>query len=73
MTNREWVNGLSNEQYVKFIKTIRQDHCTVCAYSTYYNDEDDCDCGYCPDGYLEWLESEHDPDIWEEGKYRYNV
>lgn len=73
MTNREWINGLSNEQYVKFLETIRQDHCTVCAYSTYYNDEDDCDCGYCCDGYLEWLESEHDPDIWEEGKHRYNV
>ena len=71
MTNREWVNGLDNEKYAKFLRTVKEDMCCVCAESSYYNADDDC--GFCNDGIEEWLEMEHNDNGWEERDYRYCV
>ena len=70
MTNREWAQSLSNEQYVKFLRTFKEDMCVCCARNV-NGDADDCDM-YCFDGQVAWLDMEHDDD-WEERDYRYCV
>ena len=67
MTNREWIDNLSNEQLVKLMRTFKDASCEFCAYS------DVAECGYCFDGQAAWLEQEHDDDSFEERDYRYCV
>lgn len=67
MTNREWINGLSNEQLVKLLRTYKDDSCEFCIYSNA------AECGYCLVGQVAWLEQEHDDDSFEECDYHYCV
>ena len=68
MTNREWINSLSNEQLVKLMRTFKDDSCGFCAYSGA------AECGFfCFDRQVEWLEQEHDDDSFDERDYRYCV
>lgn len=67
MTNREWINSLSNEQLVKLMRTFKDDSCEFCAYSGA------AECGYCFDGQVAWLEQEHDDESFDERDYRYCV
>jgi len=67
MTNREWINGLSNEQLVKLMRTFKDDSCEFCTYSGA------AECGYCFDGQVAWLEQEHDGESFEECDYHYCV
>lgn len=68
MTNREWVNSLSNEQLVKLMRTFQLDNCNLCAYEGSAN----CNSAYCYDKQVEWMEQEHDAKRWEERDYRYS-
>jgi hypothetical protein len=67
MTNREWINSLSNEQLVKLMRTFKDDSCEFCAYNSA------AECGYCFDGQTAWLEQEHDDESFDERDYRYCV
>ena len=71
MTNREWINSLTDEQFVKFFRTFREDWCPCCADN--YNEEEGSDCGFCFDGQVKWLGMEHDSEGWEERSYRFCV
>ena len=66
MTEREWINSLSNEQLVKLMRTFKDDSCKFCI------DSDAAECDYCFDGQVAWLEQEHDEKRWEERDYRYS-
>ena len=50
MTNREWLNSLSDEDFWMALKPI---DCMMCAF--------DGDCGgkRCLDGFVAWLREEH--------------
>ena len=76
MTNREWINSLSDAQLVKLLRTFKDDPCSCCAFfHSYYDERDDGDhdCGYCYDGQVEWMDQEHDPDSFEERHFNYCV
>jgi hypothetical protein len=51
MTNREWLNSLSNED---FCTALEQIDCRLCAF---YGD---CKDKQCRDGFVEWLKKEHE-------------
>ena len=68
MTNREWVNSLNNEQYVKFLRTFKENMCDCCSVSSPVL----CDVN-CFYRQVTWLDMEHDDDGWEERDYRYCV
>lgn len=53
MTNREWLNGLSDED---FCTALEQVDCKLCAF---YGD---CRGKQCHDGFIEWLKMEHEDD-----------
>lgn len=65
MTNREWINSLSDEQLVKLMRLFKDDSCCMCV------EQDDEHCGYCFDNQVEWLSMEYE-DRWEERDYRYS-
>ena len=67
MTNREWINGLSNEQLVKLMWTFKDDTCCMCA------EQGQEKCGYCFDNHVKWMQMEHDDKSFEEQDYRYCV
>jgi hypothetical protein len=67
MTNREWINSLSNEQLVKLMRTFKEHPCAMCA------ERDNDDCCYCYDNQVAWLEQEHDDESFEECDYYYCV
>lgn len=53
MTNREWLNSLSDEN---FCTALEQIDCRLCAF---YGD---CKGKQCRDGFVEWLKKEHEED-----------
>jgi hypothetical protein len=53
MTNREWLNSLSDED---FCTALEQVDCRLCAF---YGD---CKGKQCRDGFVEWLREEHKED-----------
>jgi hypothetical protein len=66
MTNREWINSLSNEQLVKLMHSFHDDNCCMCA------DNGKDDCGFCYERQAEWMAQEHDAERWEENDFRYS-
>ena len=61
MTNREWINNLSNEKLARFICDIISSK-KICnyAYCNYINEHGGSDCdGDCPLGVFNWLTSEY--------------
>ena len=66
MTNREWINSLSNEQLVKLMRTFHEDNCCMCA------DNGKDDCGFCYERQAEWMAQEHDAVRWEENDFWYS-
>lgn len=52
MTNRDWLESLSNEQLANYM--IHTDHCDSCVQSC-----DCCDCE-CVENIGKWLEEEHE-------------
>ena len=71
MTNREWLATLTDEQFVKFMRTFKESNCVACVQG--YTPLNDGDCGSCYEGQVEWLSMEHDNEGWEERPYRYCV
>ena len=61
MTNREWLNSLSDED---FCTVLEQIDCRLCVF---YGD---CVGKQCRDGFVEWLRKEHEEDgkVGEVGK-----
>ena len=60
MTNREWLNSLSDEN---FCTALEQIDCRLCAF---YGD---CKGKQCRDGFVEWLKKEHeDGKVGEHGE-----
>lgn len=53
MTNREWLNGLNDED---FCTALEQIDCSLCAF---YGD---CKGKQCRDGFVVWLKKEHKED-----------
>jgi hypothetical protein len=51
MTNREWLNGLNDED---FCTALEQIDCRLCAF---YGD---CKGKQCRDGFVVWLKKEHE-------------
>lgn len=68
MTNREWAQSLSNEQFVKFLRTFKGNMCACCSRSR--PELCDVNCFYRQ---VAWLDMEHDDNGWEERDYRYWV
>lgn len=68
LTNREWINSLTNEQMVKLLKTFAEDSCSFC--SDYY-DRGPSNCGFCFESQVKWLSMEHNGEAFEERDYRY--
>lgn len=66
MTNRKWINSLTNEQLIKLFRTYQQDNCCCCA------EEGKDECGYCFENQVKWLDEEHDSERWEERDQRYS-
>lgn len=67
MTNREWINSLSDEQLVKLMHSFHDDNCCMCA-----DNGMDGDCGFCYERQAAWMQMEHDAKRWEECDYRYS-
>jgi hypothetical protein len=57
MTNREWLNTLSNEDFAYLTP------CEICAYAGKGCMEHD---GNCFEGCLKWLEQEHEGEVSHE-------
>ena len=60
MTNREWLESLSDEELAKFL--IKRKVCTICAYHKLYRSV--CNSKTilrlnCSKGVIEWLQTEH--------------
>ena len=53
MTNREWMNSLSDEALVDL---LAEPGCVYCAY--YGN----CHWNLCHEGFIDWLKMEHEDD-----------
>lgn len=55
MTNREWLESLSDEELAHFIDNAHSDNCYACAFQS-----DTCAGIYdCLNGIKYWLQSEH--------------
>jgi hypothetical protein len=67
MTNRDWINSLSNEQLVKLMRSFHQNNCCMCA-----GEGQSDDCGRCYERQIEWMQMAHDAERWEELDYRYS-
>ena len=70
MTNREWLNSLTNKQFAKFLQTFKENDCDACSF---FYGVGDGECSLCFEGYEKWLDMEHDDEGWEERDYRYCV
>ena len=63
MTNREWLNSLSDKEYVK---RLEHNQCSMCIYRRRSKDDNLCFyCGApesksCVQGKIEWLKAEHE-------------
>lgn len=55
MTNREWVNSLSNK---KFVKLDISNNCAFCIYKNLQ----ECGGNDCSEGIIAWLGLEHEED-----------
>lgn len=63
MTNREWLESLSDEQFAKFL--MKRKVCEICAYHRFYRSV--CNSKTilrlnCSKGVIEWLKAEHEED-----------
>lgn len=67
MTNRKWINSLSNEQLVKLMRAFREHACDMCTECD--NDEG---CGYCFENQVKWLQQEHEEERWLEHDFEYS-
>ena len=54
MTNREWLESLSDEEFAKYICYVNCEK-----YCAYYNNIDECRHNSCKAGITEWLQEEH--------------
>lgn len=54
MTNREWLESLSDEELAKFIENAHRDNCYACDFRS------NICAGDCLEGIQHWLQSEHD-------------
>lgn len=54
MTNREWLESLSDKELAKSLGYVNCD-----MYCVYYNDSDKCRHNSCEAGITEWLQEEH--------------
>lgn len=52
MTNREWLQTLTNEEFVRIM-------CYSCECCTGHTDLEKCNKMLCRDGRIEWLKQEH--------------
>lgn len=56
MTNREWLQTLTDEEFVQIM-------CYSCDCCTGHTDLEKCNKMLCRDGRIEWLKQEHKEDI----------
>lgn len=64
MTNREWLNSLSDEELADVIFSIANNRCCMFAYCDTVEDEDgysECDWN-CKEGIRKYLRAEHKDD-----------
>ena len=54
MTNREWLESLSDEELANYICYVNCEK-----YCAYYNNIDKCSHNSCKAGITEWLQQEH--------------
>lgn len=52
MTNREWVQTLTDEEFVRIM-------CSSCESCTGHTSIEKCTSMLCRDGHIEWLKQEH--------------
>lgn len=52
MTNREWLQTLTDEKFVRLM-------CYSCESCTGHTDFEKCNTMLCRDGHIEWLKQEH--------------
>lgn len=55
MTNREWLETLTDEEFVRLM-------CYSCESCTGHTDPEKCNTMLCRDGHIEWLKQEHKED-----------
>ena len=61
MTNREWLQTLTDEEFVRLM-------CYSCESCTGHTDLVKCNNMLCRDGHIEWLKQEHEQEDCKDGK-----
>lgn len=56
MTNRQWLNSLSDRELIEFMLSFNDSTCERCEI----NVDDDCDGDNCIDGLVLWLQDDYE-------------
>lgn len=56
MTNREWLESLTDKKWAKVVSKLDGDGCIFCAYNALGN----CYEKDCEQGHVDWLKAEHE-------------